>query len=159
MSLYMEDPVAALEKDENLTLLKKIAEDLELRITKGTISVKDKMKEKTVSAISRLKEENDLSGLKQTLMTLKTKEARDRSEIESSETVREKAALLKKRAETTHEIESGTSRMNEKKKILEALNQDITEKINALEKNLNAVGSSEIKIISTLNGQHENRKQ
>lgn len=146
MNFYMEDPVEALEKDDDLNFLKKIAGDLEVRITKGTISVKDKMKDKTVGAISRLKDENELAGLKQNLVALKSKEAAQRSEIESNEAVKKKAASAKKLTETMHDIESGTMRMQEKKRILETLNHDIAENVCVLETHLGVVCSYEVKV-------------
>lgn len=159
MNLYMEDPVEAIEKDDCLNLLKKIASDLEVRITKGTISVKDKMRDKTVSAISRLKDESELLGLKQNLVALKAKEAGQRLEIESNEAVKKKAALAKKITDITHDIESGAARMQDKKKILETLNQGIMEKISVLETHLGVIGSSEIKISLSSDNHHEDSKK
>ncbi len=143
---YIEEPALAVEKDEGLKLFKKITPELELYISKGSITLKDKTKVKTLGALSKLKGACELNELKQKLEDLKKKETAIKKDIESDKTMQKKRDLEEKHAKLSSDIELAKSNISGGQKTMETLTQNMGSKITALEKKMSAIGSYNVKI-------------
>ncbi len=143
---YIEEPALAVEKDEGLKLFRKIIPELELYISKGSITLKDKIKVKTLGALSKLKGASELDELKQKLEYLKKKETAIKKDIESDKTMQKKRDLEEKHAKLSADIELAKSNISGEQKTMETLMQNMGSNITVLEKKMGAIGSYNVKI-------------
>ncbi|MEA3342911.1 MAG: hypothetical protein U9Q92_01995 [archaeon] len=146
LALYIDEPALAVGKDEGLKLFKKIIPELELYISKGSITLKDKIKVKTLGALSKLKGACELDELKQKLAGMKKKETAIKKDIESDKTMQKKRDLEEKHAKLSADIELSKSSISGEQKTMETLMQNMGNRITALEKKMGAIGSYNVKI-------------
>ncbi|MFH1127281.1 MAG: hypothetical protein ABIG84_00105 [archaeon] len=146
LGLYIDDPVSAVEEDEGSRLLKSALSDLEMHVSRGSISLKDKLKEKTMCAISRLKKDDELDGLRKELMELKAKETEIRGRIESDRTMQGKKELECQYARVLADVESLKSDVSLRQKMLESVEVSIGDRIVELEGKLSGTGNYSVRI-------------
>ena len=147
LELYIEDPVAAVRMDDGMKLFGKIIGDVEMHVSRGSITLKDKLKAKTIGAISRLRKDNELSDLKEKLLSLDRKEKALRAKIESDKTMKEKGELERKRAKLSSDIVSAQSDVSEKERSIGSMDQDLKSRMKTLEGKLSGVGNYKVKIV------------
>ncbi len=146
LGLYIDDPALAVEKDEGLKLFKKMIPELELYISKGSITLKDKIKVKTLGALSKLKGAGELDELKQRLAGVKKKETAIKKDIESDKTMQKKRELEEMYARLSADIELAKSNISGEQKTIDGLRQSMDDKTALLEKKMSAIGSYNVKI-------------
>ncbi len=146
LELYIDDPVAAVKEDDGMKLFGKVIADVELHVSGGSITLKDKLKAKTISAISRLKKDNELGDLKEKLLSLDNKEKALRAKIESDKTMQMRVDLEMEHTKLCSEIESEESDVSLKRKNMESMTRDIKSKMKVLEGKLSGTGNYRVKI-------------
>lgn len=146
LRLYTEDPVAAVEMDVGLKLFKRVLSELELHLGRGSIALKDKIRVKTISAISRLKADDELSELRKQLEELKKDEAAIKRKIDSDVTIQNKRVLENGCAKLSEDIRLLLADVSAKEKKLDAHMNEVESQVRALEKKLNAFGNCAVSI-------------
>ncbi len=146
LELYIDDPVAAVRKDDGMKLFGKVIGDVRMHVSRGSITLKDKLKAKTIGAISRLKEGTELRGLRDALLSLDSDEKVLRAKIGSDKTMKEKGELEGEHGKLSLEIESVVSDVSEREKSSESMEQDIKSRVTVLEGKLSGVGNYLVKI-------------
>ncbi|RLG13323.1 MAG: hypothetical protein DRN71_05035 [Candidatus Nanohalarchaeota archaeon] len=147
LELYIEDPVAAVRRDDRMKLFGKVIGDVEMHVSRDSITLKDKLKIKTISALSRLKEGTKLSGLREKMLSLDSEEEALRAKIESDKTMKEKKELECEHAKLFSEIESQESDVSEGERSIRSMEQDIKSRMTILEGKLSGIGNYNVKII------------
>ncbi len=146
LELYIDDPVAAVKKDDGLKLFRKVLSDVEMHVSRGSIVLKDKLKAKTLGAISRLRKSNELADLRKKMIKLMSDEKALLNKIESDKTMQKKTELENRHAKLSADIELDQTGISEKEKSIGMISEDIQSKAKLLEKKLSGVGNYKVKV-------------
>ena len=146
LELYIEDPVAAVNQDDDMKLFKKVIGDVELHVSRGSITLKDKLKSKTISAISKLRTDRELSDLKKKLQSLDVEEKTLSTKIRSDKIMKKKEELEHRHTKLFSDIDTLKSDISEKEKSIQSIAKDIKSQVKVLESKLSSIGNYNVKV-------------